>query len=135
MTVSISNLLDGTSESLDATLAGSITKSYNSATGVLTLSGTDTIANYQSVLRSITYNNSSDTPNTTTRSISVAITDTYNQTVTATSALTVTATNDAPVITSNGGGATAAVSVPETLTAVTTVTSTDPEGTAPRPVC
>ncbi|HET6789540.1 MAG TPA: DNRLRE domain-containing protein, partial [Aquabacterium sp.] len=130
MTVTISNLLNGTAESLDATTTGSITKSYDSATGVLTLSGTDTLANYQTVLRSITYNNTSDTPNTTNRTINVVATDPYAQTVSASSTLTVTATNDAPVITSNGGGATASVSVAETLTAVTTVTSTDPEGTA-----
>src|SRR5262249_4926769 len=41
-------------------------------------------------------------------------------------AVTVTNVNDnAPVITSNGGGATAAMSVPENSTAVTTVTATD----------
>jgi hypothetical protein len=37
----------------------------------------------------------------------------------------VTAVNDAPVITSNGGGATAAVNVAENSTVVTTVTATD----------
>ena len=40
--------------------------------------------------------------------------------------MTVTPVNDnTPVITSNGGGATAAVSVAENTTAVTTVTATD----------
>lgn len=42
--------------------------------------------------------------------------------------LTVTDVNDAPVITSNGGGATASVSVAENTTAVTTVQSTDVDG-------
>ena len=130
MTVTISNLLNGTAESLDATLSGGITKSYNSATGVLTLSGTDTVANYQSVLRSITYNNTSDTPDTTARTINIVATDSYAQTISATSTLSVTATNDAPIITSNGGGTSATINVAENLTAVTTVTSTDPEGTA-----
>ena len=41
------------------------------------------------------------------------------------STLTVTPVNDPPVITSNGGGSTASVSVPENSTAVTTVTATD----------
>ncbi|HNB64921.1 MAG TPA: DUF4347 domain-containing protein, partial [Rhodocyclaceae bacterium] len=41
------------------------------------------------------------------------------------STLTVTPVNDPPVITSNGGGSTASVSVPENTTAVTTVTATD----------
>jgi hypothetical protein len=39
--------------------------------------------------------------------------------------------NEAPAITSDGGGATAAVSVAESGTAVTTVTATDPEGSTP----
>jgi hypothetical protein len=39
--------------------------------------------------------------------------------------------NDAPVIASNGGGATASVSVQENTVAVTTATSTDPDGGVP----
>ena len=45
--------------------------------------------------------------------------------------ISVTAVNDAPVITSNGGGATAALSVAENTTAVTVVTSTDVDGGVP----
>ncbi len=45
-------------------------------------------------------------------------------------AVTVTNVNEAPVITSNGAGATAAVSVAENSTAVTTVTATDPDAGA-----
>ncbi len=41
--------------------------------------------------------------------------------------VTVTNVNEAPVITSNGGGDTASVSLPENTTAVTTVTATDPD--------
>ena len=50
--------------------------------------------------------------------------------LTDTQAIAVTVTNvaeNAPVITSNGGGATAAVNVAENSTAVTTVTATDPD--------
>ncbi|MEO0031191.1 MAG: hypothetical protein RIS94_949 [Pseudomonadota bacterium] len=56
----------------------------------------------------------------------------FDGTLTDTQALAITVSNvnEAPVITSNGGGATAALSVAENTTAVTTVTSTDPEGTA-----
>ncbi|WP_245539456.1 cadherin domain-containing protein [Thiofilum flexile] len=43
-------------------------------------------------------------------------------------AVTVLIGNRAPVITSNGGGDTAAISVPENQTAVTTVTATDADG-------
>lgn len=45
----------------------------------------------------------------------------------ASGAVTVTINGCPPVITSNGGGPTAAVSVPENTTPVTTVTATDPE--------
>ena len=41
--------------------------------------------------------------------------------------LTVTAVNDAPIITSNGGGNTATVSIAENSVAVTTVVATDPD--------
>ena len=43
----------------------------------------------------------------------------------ATVSITVTPVNDAPVITSDGGDATASLNVPENTTAVTTVTATD----------
>lgn len=46
---------------------------------------------------------------------------------TQTLAVTVTNVNEAPVITSNGGGPAAAISVAENTAAVTTVTSTDPD--------
>jgi hypothetical protein len=48
--------------------------------------------------------------------------------VTQTLAIAVTDANEAPIITSNGGGATAAVSMAENALAVTTLTSSDPEG-------
>jgi len=81
-------------------------------------------------LRSLTYDNTSDTPTTTARSIALTLTDANNQTSTATATISVTAANDAPIITSNGGGASASVSVRETLTAVTSVVASDPEGSA-----
>ena len=49
----------------------------------------------------------------------------------ATATITVDPVNDAPVITSDGGGASAAINVTENTTAVTTVTSTDVDGGTP----
>ncbi len=43
-------------------------------------------------------------------------------------AITVTNVNEAPVITSNGGGASASIVINENTSSVTTITSTDPEG-------
>lgn len=48
----------------------------------------------------------------------------------ASGAVTVTISTCPPVITSNGGGPTASISVPENTTPVTTVTATDPENGA-----
>src|SRR6185369_894338 len=51
-----------------------ITGSYNSGTGVLTLSGTTSVANYQTALRAVTYQNGSDNP-TASRTITFSATD------------------------------------------------------------
>ena len=74
-TIAITNLLDGTAESLAATATGNITASYNATTGTLTLSGTDTVANYRQVLASLTYNNTATSPNTTNRTIEFVVDD------------------------------------------------------------
>ncbi|MBD2386561.1 putative Ig domain-containing protein [Cylindrospermum sp. FACHB-282] len=74
-TITITNLLDGAAESLGATAIGNITATYNATTGILTLSGTDTIANYRQVLASLTYNNTAASPNTTNRTIEFVVDD------------------------------------------------------------
>ena len=62
-TVTITNLLNAGAEILAASTAGtSIAASYVAPT--LTLTGPDTLANYQAVLRSVTYLNSSQNPTT-----------------------------------------------------------------------
>ncbi|MEH2183176.1 beta strand repeat-containing protein [Nostoc sp.] len=65
VTITITNLLDGAAETLNATAIGNITTTYNPTTGTLTLSGTDTIANYRQVLSSVTYNTTATTVNST----------------------------------------------------------------------
>ena len=61
LSVTITNPFDGPAEVLDATVTGtSISKSY--ANGVLTLTGVAPVADYTTVLRSITFNNTSATP-------------------------------------------------------------------------
>uniref|UniRef100_UPI0018805D47 tandem-95 repeat protein n=1 Tax=Oculatella sp. LEGE 06141 TaxID=1828648 RepID=UPI0018805D47 len=59
------------------TTGTNITASYNSSTGVLTLSGTDTLARYQQVMRSVTYLSTSETPTVTanTRTVTWQVTD------------------------------------------------------------
>src|SRR2546429_497748 len=106
-TVAIGNFVTG--DTLAFTNTAGITGSYNAGTGVLTLTGTDTLANYQAALRSVKYSSSSDDPtvnNTkTSRTITWSATDANSDAVGAatsagvTSTVNVTAVNDAPVLT------------------------------------
>jgi VCBS repeat-containing protein len=63
--------------------------------------------------------------------VTVQVADGNGGVDTQTIAITVTNVNEAPVISSNGGAATATVNAAENQTAVTTVTSTDVDGGAP----
>jgi Ca2+-binding RTX toxin-like protein len=75
-TVKITNRLDGVAESLTADPNGTnISATYNFGTGILSLSGSDTIANYQKVLRTVTYNNTASNPNVTARTIEFTVDD------------------------------------------------------------
>jgi PKD repeat protein len=84
----------------------SITASYQTATGMLSLSGIATVADYQTALQSIKYNNTSDNPNTYTRLIRIEISDSLSQSNAITQTLFVAPLNDAPTI--SGAGATIA---------------------------
>ena len=102
-TVSITGGTFFTGDVLAATTAGtSITASYNAATGVLSLSGTDTLAHYQAVLDSVTYSSSSQNPTNfgadTSRSISWVVNDGTLNSTPATSTINITATDNAPVL-------------------------------------
>ena len=75
-TIQITNLLDEDNETLTADTANTnITATYNNATGTLTLEGRDSVANYQQVLQTLTYNNTAETPNRETRRIEFVIND------------------------------------------------------------
>ena len=52
--VTIQGFVNGDSDVLGFTNQNGISGSYNSATGVLSLTGTTTVANYQTALRSVT---------------------------------------------------------------------------------
>ena len=58
---------------LNGAASGGITNSYNAATGVLTLSGSATAADYQATLQKVTYTNTSATPNTSVRVITFSL--------------------------------------------------------------
>ena len=74
-----------------------LTVSYTAATGVLSITGTATTATYQTILQGILYNDTSDTPTTSNRSITVVANDGALPSATQTVTLTVAAQNDAPI--------------------------------------
>ena len=83
---------------LDFTDAGSITGSFNAASGTLTLSGSDTLSNYQTALRSVTYENTSDDPDTLDRTVTFTVNDGDVNSNQPTRDITVAASNDAPAL-------------------------------------
>ncbi len=79
-----------------------ITGSFNAATGMLTLSGTSTVSNYRTSLRSVTFSTSGAAPSTATRTLTIYATDDYTPTpatsVAATRTVTVQTTNLPPAL-------------------------------------
>lgn len=100
-TITITDFLTG--DVLSFTDQNGITGSYNSGTGVLTLSGTSSVANYQAALRSINYSSTNNNPATgtgnTDRVIEFRVSDGSLQSVAGTNqTVSVSNTNDAPVL-------------------------------------
>src|SRR5205823_2424274 len=76
-TVTLTNRPDGTDEALlvDTTGTAITADAYDSSTGVLFLHGTDTKAHYVQVLQSVAYNNLSQNPDTTDRTVKFKLND------------------------------------------------------------
>lgn len=85
---------------LDFTDTGNISGSFASGSGILTLTGSDTKANYQTALRSVTYENTSSDPVTLDRTISFVINDGDNNSNTQSRGVTVATANSKPVLSS-----------------------------------
>lgn len=105
MTLRLAARPNGSAEVLAATGAGGITPAYDSATGILLLSGASTLANYQAVLRGVTYDNTSSNPDLTTRTVTVTGWDAGGLSGSATARIAMAAANAPPVIDLNGDGA------------------------------
>ena len=98
-TIQITGNYQNGQDFLQFTDTATIVGSFDAATGILTLSGVDTVANYQTALRSITYFNSSSNPSLSQRTVSFTVTDTTN--VTSNSVvrtISVNSINEAPVL-------------------------------------
>lgn len=100
-TVKITGNFHADEDVLSFTAQGVITGSYNAETGILTLSGVASLADYQAVLRSVTYENTSDDPSDDTRTIEFQVKDGSSENSASnvvTSTVAVTPVNDAPVL-------------------------------------
>jgi hypothetical protein len=75
-----------------------ITGSFNAATGTLTLTGTDTVANYQAALAAVTYHNTSDNPSGATRTVTIIANDGTLDSTPVTDTINVTPVNDPPQV-------------------------------------
>ncbi|MCF6768606.1 FG-GAP repeat protein, partial [Thiotrichales bacterium 19S11-10] len=75
-----------------------ITGSFNTTTGILSLSGSATKAEYEQVLASVTYQNTSSTPSELTRTITFEVNDGTNDSNAITATIEVEARVDAPVL-------------------------------------
>jgi trimeric autotransporter adhesin len=105
-TVQITGNFDSAQDQLAFTDQNGITGSYDGDTGTLTLSGSGTLADYQTALQSVTYENISDNPSTATRTITFQVDDggaTNNLSNSPTRDVSVTPSNDAPAVTTSAG--------------------------------
>ncbi len=102
-TISISSGYVNGEDTLVFTDQLGIIGSWNSVTGILNLSGTSSVSNYQTALTSISYNNSSEDPVTNTRTISFMVNDGDTNSNIVTRDITITAVNDVPVMSVNTG--------------------------------
>ncbi len=124
-TISLLSPPDGANELLSANTSGfpAITANYNTTTYVLTLTGIDTVANYQAVLRTVRYENLSNAPTTAPqRTINWVVNDGANNSSTMVSKVTVVAANDAPTVVTTGS----TLNYVEDATANIAVTPIDP---------
>ena len=131
-TVSITGNFASGQDVLAFTNQNGISGSYNATTGVLTLTGAATVAQYQAALESITYFNSSDNPSGATRTVSFQVNDgaaANNLSNVATATVIVTPVNDAPVIDVDGDGASTFTTGGPTIVIDSSIPITDADST------
>ncbi|GAB5408506.1 MAG: hypothetical protein BalsKO_08710 [Balneolaceae bacterium] len=97
--VSITSGFESSEDVLDYVTALGITGSYDSGTGILTLTGSTTTANYQAALRNVTYQNTETTsPSTATREISFVVYDWDDESGIVTREIEIIPSNDTPIL-------------------------------------
>lgn len=79
-TVSMTSGFNSSEDTLSFTNQNGITGSYNSSTGILTLSGNATLADYQAALRSVEFSTTDSSASPAARSVSFVVTDSVGAT-------------------------------------------------------
>ena len=97
-TISISANFASGQDTLVFANQNGISGSWNAGSGVLTLSGSATLAHYQTALRSVAYANTSDDPSSALRTVSFSVSDGLLTSNVAARSLSVASVNDAPTI-------------------------------------
>ena len=97
-----SNYVNG-EDSLSFSNQNGISGSWDASSGTLTLSGTATVAEYQTALQSITYTNGSEDPSAATRTISFTVNDGDTDSNTVSRDIAVTPVNDPASVNTNTG--------------------------------
>jgi lysophospholipase L1-like esterase len=92
-------------EAASLAAANGLTVTYSATTGILAIAGAASQAAYQSILRGVIYNNTSDNPSTTSRTITVVANDGQSDSLSRSVTLGITRINDAPDLDLNGSGA------------------------------
>ncbi|MBZ9793910.1 cadherin-like domain-containing protein [Rhizobium sp. 3T7] len=101
MTLTLAHNLDGAAESM--TLNAAATAAANGLTvsyvnGILSISGTASIATYQTILRNVVYTNSSDNPDASIdRTVTVVVNDGHDNGAAQVATIHIQPLNDAPV--------------------------------------
>jgi gliding motility-associated-like protein len=80
------------------TTSGGISSSFSPATGILTLTGTALLSQYQNTLRTLSYFNSSDNPSVISRTIQIVVNDGLDNSNVYAVNVNVQSVNDPPVI-------------------------------------
>jgi len=110
--------------------AGGIIGSWNSSTGVLSLSGNATLAQYQTALRSVTYENTNTVnPNTSIRQVDFIVYDWDDESNVASRNVNVLAINSSPTLSGITGGTLAYDEGDGTVTIISAITIADLDDT------
>lgn len=125
-TIAITSGLVATEDQLLFTNQNGISGSYNASTGILSLTGTSSVLNYETAIRSVQYNNTSALPNTTNREVTISVTDGSD----ASNSLAITVlvappVNVAPVLGGSTSGVTFSTSAIIVANAVSVIDSDD----------